>query len=64
MAITDEWYEKLRCQNCGKMGIASLSQDDDSDIPTLHSVPDGFKVIAAQYGPDFLCTTCNITVVA
>jgi hypothetical protein len=29
------------------MGMASLSQSNDADIPTVHSVPDGFKVVAA-----------------
>jgi hypothetical protein len=63
MAITDEWNEELRCPKCGKTGMASLSQGDDADIPTVHGIPDGFKVVAAQYGPDFHCTTCNIAVV-
>jgi len=54
MAMTDEWNESLRCPTCGKTGIASLSQDND-DAPTVQSVPDGFKVVATQYGPDFLC---------
>jgi hypothetical protein len=47
---------------CGKTGMASLSQDDDS-IPTVHSVPAGFKVVAGQYSPDFHCTMCNVAVV-
>jgi hypothetical protein len=63
MATTDEWNEKLRYPMCGKTGMASLSQDDDSDISTVQSVPDGFKVVAAQYGPDFQCTTCKVAVV-
>jgi hypothetical protein len=63
MAITDEWNEELRCPKCGKTGMASLFQNHDSDVPTVHSVPDGFKVVAAQYGPDFQCTTCNVAVV-
>jgi hypothetical protein len=63
MAITDEWNEKLRCPKCGNTGLASLSLGDDSDIPTVHRVPDGFNVVAGQYSPDFQCTTCNIAVV-
>ena len=62
MAMTDEWNESLRCPTCGKTGRASLSQDND-DAPTVQSVPDGFKVVATQYGPDFQCTTCDVAVV-
>jgi hypothetical protein len=39
----------------------SLSQGD-ADIPTVYSVPDSFKVIATEYGPNFHCTTCNVEV--
>jgi hypothetical protein len=59
--MTDEWNERLPSPNCGKTGMASLSQGD-ADAPTVHSVPDGFKVVAAPYGPDFHCTTCNVGV--
>jgi hypothetical protein len=61
--MTDEWNERLRCPECRKTGIASLFQEDDCDAPTVHSVSDGFKVVAAQYGPNFQCTTCNVVVV-
>jgi hypothetical protein len=60
--MTDEWKEDLRCPECGKTGIASLSQREGADIPTILSVPDGFKVISTEYGPDFHCGTCNIAV--
>ena len=60
--MTDQWNEELRCPECGKTGIASLSQGDDADTPTVLSVPDGFKVISTEYGPDFHCGTCNIAV--
>jgi hypothetical protein len=62
MAMIDKWYEILRCPICGKTGEASLSQDND-DAPTVESVPDGFKVVATQGGPDFQCTTCNVALV-
>jgi hypothetical protein len=62
MPAIDEWTEKLRCPKCVKEGMASLSQSDD-DMPTVQSVPDGFKVVATMYGPDFQCTTCNVAVV-
>jgi hypothetical protein len=61
--MMDERNERLRCPICGKTGTASLFQDDDSDMPTVHSVPDGFEVIADRYGPGFQCTTCNVPVV-
>ena len=45
MSTTDEWNEKLQCPKCGKTGMASLSQGDEADIPTVNSVPDGFEVV-------------------
>ena len=60
--MSDEWNEELRCPECGKTGVASLSQSDDAEIPTINRVPDGFKVITTEYGPDFHCGTCNIAV--
>jgi hypothetical protein len=59
--MTDEWSEELRCPNCGNTGVASLSQRDN-DIPIVQSVPNGFKVVDSQYGPDFHCGTCNVAV--
>jgi len=59
--MRDQWNESLRCPTCGKTGVASLSQDDD-DAPTVQSVPDGFKVVAKQHGPDFECAACNVAV--
>jgi hypothetical protein len=61
--MTDEWNEKLQCPECGKTGLAGLSQSDDADMPTVHSVPAGFKVVHTPYGPDFHCETCNIAVI-
>jgi hypothetical protein len=60
--MTDEWNEKLRCPQCGKTGMASLSQCDDAAKSTVQIVPDGFKVVATPYGPDFHCGTCNVAV--
>jgi hypothetical protein len=63
MSMSDEWNEKLQCPKCGKTGMASLSQGD-TDVPTVNSVPDGFKVITTLHGgPDFQCTTCNVPAV-
>ena len=61
-AMIDDWNERLRCPKCGKTGMASLSLSDDADIPTVHSVPDGFKVVATSYGPNFHCGACNVPV--
>jgi hypothetical protein len=60
--MADDWNEKLRCPSCGKTGMASLSQGAGDATPTIHRVPDGFKVVQTQYGPDFHCGTCNIAV--
>lgn len=62
MTWTDEWYEKLRCPNCGKTGTAGLSQSDDA-VLTVHNVPGGFKVVTTLHGPNFHCVTCNVAVV-
>ena len=57
--MKDEWNENLRCPTCGKTGKASLSQDSD-DAPTVHLVPDGFKIVATPYGLNFRCETSDI----
>ena len=59
--MRDLWYENLRCPTCGKTGKASLSQDND-DEPTIQILPDGFKVVATEHGPDFSCLTCDVAV--
>jgi hypothetical protein len=64
MSTTDEWDEKLRCPKCSKTGVASLSQDDNADTPTVQLVPNGFKVLQTEFGPDFYCETCDIAVEA
>jgi hypothetical protein len=42
--------------------MASLSQGESDDTPTVQSVPDGFKVVQTEYGSDFHCGTCNVAV--
>jgi hypothetical protein len=59
--MNDDWTETLRCPACGKTGVADLSQGK-SDAAIVRSVPDGFRAIAKQYGPDFECVTCNVAV--
>jgi hypothetical protein len=60
--MIDEWNEKLRCPNCRKTGMASLSQGDGDDTPTAQSVPGGFKVFNTQHGPTFRCENCDVEV--
>ena len=60
--MRDEWNETLRCPKCGKIGMASLSQDDGDDMSIIQRVPDGFKAVNTPHGPDFLCATCDVAV--
>jgi hypothetical protein len=60
--MTEEWNEKLRCPSCRKTGVASLSQGERDNMPTVRCVPDGFKAVQTEYGPDFRCGTCDIAV--
>jgi hypothetical protein len=56
---TDDWYEKLRCPKCRKTGMASVAQVKGKK-PSVECVPEGFKVVKTQSGPDFRCETCGI----
>jgi hypothetical protein len=60
--MADHWTEQLRCPTCHRTGTAALSQEDDDDIPTADSIPDGFEVITTSYGIDFICSSCRIRV--
>ncbi|MDO8981472.1 MAG: hypothetical protein Q7V17_19820 [Afipia sp.] len=40
--------------------MASLSQGESDEMPTVQSVPDGFKVVQTEYGPDFRCEGCDV----
>ena len=60
--MADQWKEQLRCPNCSKTGMASLSQGDNADVSTVHTVSAGLKVAYTPYGPDFPCGTCDIPV--
>ncbi|MDB5575649.1 MAG: hypothetical protein JWR80_825 [Bradyrhizobium sp.] len=60
--MTDQWNEQLCCPNCRKTGMASLTQGKDDQMPAVQSVPEGFKVVQTEYGPDFHCMACNIAV--
>jgi hypothetical protein len=54
--MKDQWDEMLRCPNCRKSGIASLRYEKSEEMPTVHSVPDGFKVVDTQFGPPSIAT--------
>jgi len=58
--MSDQWTENLRCRACPNTGIASLLQHVDKQMPPVLSVPDGFRVVQTEYGPDFHCMTCNV----
>jgi hypothetical protein len=58
--MVDQWNEQLHCPQCRNTGMASLSQPKDAEIPTVEAVPDGFKVVQTEYGPDFHCGVCNV----
>ena len=60
--MTDHWTENLRCPKCRNTGIASLSQGEEDDTPTVQVVPEGFKSVTTQYGPDFRCGACDVAV--
>ena len=60
--MRDEWIEKLRCPLCGKTGLASLSQGESDDAPSVHSVANGFNVVDTKYGPNFRCGNCDVEV--
>jgi hypothetical protein len=60
--MNEEWNEKLRCPNCGKTGMAGLFQGERDNAPTVQYLQDGFKVVKTQYGPDFHCGDCDVSV--
>ena len=62
LPMADSWSEKLRCPRCHKTGMASLSQADIDDWPTVVTLPDGFKLLKNGRGPVFHCATCDVEV--
>ena len=55
---SDHWTELLRCERCGKTGVAELSAigayEDHADL-----VPSGFKVVTLKYSINFYCLDCD-----
>jgi len=62
--MTDQWNEVLRCPQCSNTGTARLSQPKEAEMPTVDGVPDGFKAVHTEYGPDFHCGVCDVRVAA
>jgi hypothetical protein len=60
--MDEEWNETLRCPMCDKTGLASLFQGEDDEVPTVRTVPDGFKVVTVKNGIDFRCVGCEVAV--
>jgi hypothetical protein len=60
--MVDEWNEELRCPKCSKTGMASLSQPNDFDPPSVQAVPVGFRAVDNEFGPAFYCEHCNVEV--
>jgi hypothetical protein len=60
--MDDEWNERLQCPLCHKIGMASLSQGEGDEAPTVRTVPDGFKVVTIKNGIDFHCVDCEVAV--
>jgi hypothetical protein len=61
--MIDQWNEQLECPQCRNSGIARLSQPEYAEMPTVEGVPDGFKAIHTEFGPNFHCGACDIEVV-
>ena len=59
----NHWVHVLRCGNCGKTGLAELSEhsapyEDHADL-----IPDGFKAVPLKNGAvGFFCKDCNVRV--
>jgi hypothetical protein len=58
--MTDQWNEELHCPQCRTIGIVSLSQSEDAEMPTINALPGGFKAIHTEYGPHFHYGSCDV----
>lgn len=58
--MIDQWTEQLTCPQCRNVGMASLSHPEGADVPNVEGVPDGFKAVQTDYGPNFYCGDCDI----
>jgi hypothetical protein len=62
MASRNPWVEGLLCPVCGKIGLANLSQMDDSFDIQVDSIAEGFMVFESMHGMIFYCSSCNVPV--
>ena len=60
--MIDQWNEELCCPQCSNTGMASLSQPKEAGMLTVEGIPDGFKAVQTEYGPNFHCGACDIPV--
>jgi hypothetical protein len=58
----DCWVEVLRCPDCGKMGEAMLSAEDEYSWDFhVDNIPHGFKVVRLNDdGGYFFCASCDV----
>jgi|BogFormECP03_OM2_1039629.scaffolds.fasta_scaffold155316_1 hypothetical protein len=62
--MDDQWSEELRCPRCSNTGIASLSHFKGAYVPVVNDVSDGFEVVQTEYGVNFACSACSVSVEA
>ena len=62
MGSRDHRVEGLLCPVCGRIGLAELSQMDDSFDIKVDSVAEGFMVFESMHGIIFYCCSCNVPV--
>ena len=60
--MQDRWNEQLRCPVCDKIGVADMSLDDTGDTIIVDAISDGFRSIDTEYGPIFVCDTCDVEI--
>jgi hypothetical protein len=63
-SMDDQWSEELRCPQCRNTGMVSLSHFKGAYVPVVNDVSDGFKVVQTEYGINFACSPCNVSVEA
>jgi hypothetical protein len=61
-SMIDQWNEPLECPQCHQAGLVSLCQPRDAGTPIVHYLPDGFKAIHTEYGPNFHCGACGVPI--
>lgn len=62
MITSEQWVETLQCPDCKTTGLASFFQPSDDVVPIVESVPAGFMVVHAEFGPRFRCERCGVPV--